>query len=93
MPRRSRSRSRRLAGLLPFAAMACLAAVAGCVRLPEDDTISQGQLLLELSDALSELRGQDAMLQEQIDSLRVVVARQDTLLARLANATGVPVSP
>lgn len=87
MPARSR--------VLPLAALtaALSLAAAGCVRMPADDTISQGQLLLELSDALSELRGQDAMLQEQIDSLRTVVARQDSLLARLANATGVPVSP
>lgn len=85
-----RPRALALAALL---AAASLAGTAGCVRLPSNDNISQGQLLLELSDALGELRGQDAMLQEQVDSLRAVVARQDTLLARLANATGVPMTP
>jgi hypothetical protein len=85
-----RPKALTLAALL---AAVSLAGTAGCVRLPSNDNISQGQLLLELSDALGELRGQDAMLQEQVDSLRAVVARQDTLLARLANATGVPVSP
>lgn len=79
-----------LAALL---AAVSLAGLAGCARLPSNDNIPQGQLLLELSDALGELRGQDAMLQEQIDSLRLVVARQDSLLMRLANATGVPVTP
>jgi hypothetical protein len=82
MPARSR--------VLSLGALLGALSLAGCARLPSNDNISQGQLLLELSDALGELRGQDAMLQEQIDSLRVVVARQDSLLARLANATGVP---
>ena len=79
--------------LAALVAAVSLAAASGCVRLPSNDNISQGQLLLELSDALGELRGQDAMLQEQVDSLRLALARQDTLLARLANATGVPMSP
>ena len=88
MPARSKALT-----LAALAAAVSLAAAGGCVRLPSNDNISQGQLLLELSDALGELRGQDAMLQEQVDSLRLVLARQDTLLARLANATGVPITP
>lgn len=46
--------------------------------------------MLELSDALAGMRSTDADLQAQVDSLRSVVARQDSLLSRLAAATGVP---
>lgn len=63
------------------------------MRLPQGDEVSQAQLLLDLGDALSELRGQDAMLQDQVDSLRGALARQDTLILRLAAATGVPTTP
>ncbi len=70
---------------------ALLTAAGGCGMFPRgDNDISQGQLLLELSDTINELRAQDALYQEELDSLRAVVARQDTVIARLAAATGVP---
>ena len=58
--------------------------------MPSGDSISQGELLIELTDAMNALREHDALLQEQVDSLRLVVARQDSLLVRVAAATGVP---
>lgn len=75
------------------AALLALPLLGGCLGLPSGDSISQGELLIELTDAMNELRAHDALLQEQVDSLRTVVARQDSLLVRVAAATGVPVPP
>ena len=52
--------------------------------------VDAGQALLDLGDAVNQLRQDNAVLQAQIDSLRGVVARQDTIIARLANAAGMP---
>lgn len=67
--------------------------LGGCLGVPSGDSISQGELLIELTDAMNALREHDALLQEQVDSLRAVVARQDSLLVRVAGATGVPLPP
>ena len=67
--------------------------LGGCLGVPSGDSLSQGELLIELTDAMNELREHDALLQEQVDSLRIVVARQDSLLVRVAGATGVPLPP
>ncbi len=65
--------------------------VAACTMpMVDSSEISQGELMLQLSDALNGMRSENADLQEQIDSLRRVVVRQDSLLIRLAEATGVP---
>lgn len=84
---------RRRPALPPLAALLASLLLAGCVGLPSGDSISQGELLIELTDAMNALREHDALLQEQVDSLRTVVARQDSLLVRVAAATGVPVPP
>lgn len=87
--RRRARRNRAVAAitlvLLPFAATSC-----GLPAVQSSD-VSQGELMLQLSDALAGMRSEDADLQAQVDSLRAVVARQDSLLVRLAAATGVPV--
>ncbi len=72
--------------------MAMLAVSTAACTMPMVDSseISQGELMLQLSDALNGMRSENADLQEQIDSLRRVVVRQDSLLIRLATATGVP---
>ena len=46
--------------------------------------------VLQLGDAISTLQIENALLQEQIDSLRVAVARQDTTLRQFANLAGMP---
>ena len=54
---------------------------------------SQAELLQtvnEIGDAVNALRQDTAVMQDQIDSLRLVVARQDSAIARLSVATGVP---
>ena len=76
-----------LVAALPLAALV-VAACQAPVRSSAD--ISTGQMLVELSDALNAIRHDNALLQAQIDSLRTEVARQDTLLTRLAGAAGIP---
>ena len=45
----------------------------------------------DIGDQLNELRTANSTLQDLVDSLRTVVAKHDTTLARVANATGVVV--
>lgn len=70
-----------------FVALA-LALAAGC-RSPQSDAYLIEQLR-QMADELNASRQQTAELQAQLDSLRSVVARQDTLLTRLAAMAGVP---
>lgn len=46
----------------------------------------------QAADAVNDIRVNLSILQETIDSLRIVVARQDTTISRLATATGVQVA-
>jgi len=83
---------RRPVALAPLAA--CLLLAAGCIGRPgQPGDLSQGELLIELSDTINDLRSHDALMQEELDSLRAVVARQDSTIARLAAATGVTLTP
>jgi prefoldin subunit 5 len=68
--------------------VAALASVAGC-RSPQSDAYILEQMN-QIGDELNGSRQQAADLQAQIDSLRSVVAKQDTLLTRLAGMAGVP---
>jgi prefoldin subunit 5 len=68
--------------------VAALAPVAGC-RSPQSDAYLLEQLK-QMGDELNASRQQAADLQAQMDSLRTVVAKQDTLLTRLAGMAGVP---
>ena len=43
-----------------------------------------------MGDELNASRQQAAQMQSQLDSLKGVVARQDTLLTRLAGMAGIP---
>jgi septal ring factor EnvC (AmiA/AmiB activator) len=65
-----------------------LALMAGC-RSPQQDAYLVEQLR-QMADELNASRQQTADIQTELDSLRVVVARQDTLLTRLAGMAGVP---
>jgi hypothetical protein len=87
---------RRAAAVAPLVAASLLVLLlaAGCIGRPgQPGDLSQGELLLELSDTINELRSHDALLQEELDSLRGVVAHQDTTIARIAAAAGVPLTP
>ena len=59
-----------------------LVIVAGC-RNPQADALIAEQMR-EMGDELNNASQETAVMHEQIDSLRIVVARQDTLLRQLA---------
>ena len=67
---------------------AALVSLAAC-RSPQSDAYMLEQLK-QMADELNASRQQAADLQTQMDSLRAVVAKQDTLLTRLAGMAGVP---
>jgi hypothetical protein len=64
-------------------------AVVGC-RSPKADAAIAEQLQ-QMADELNAVRQDNAATVEQLDSLRLLVARQDTLLRQLAGMAGVPV--
>ena len=64
-------------------------ALFGC-RNPQADVILNEQLK-QVGDDLNNARQETAVVHEQLDSLRTVVARQDTLLRQLAGMAGVQV--
>ena len=77
--------------LVPAASCALAVAIAmsSCrVQNPSAD-VATGQMMLELTDAINQMRQDNALLQAQVDSLRDAVSRQDTVIAKLAVATGV----
>ena len=82
---------RRLAPTV-LALLLASAIVSGC-RPTTDADINTGQALLELGDAITALREETSLLQQQVDSLRSVVARQDSAVRRMANLAGVPMAP
>ena len=86
---------------MPFAArlnarpwtVVCFAGVmslAGCVSSPQAEA-TRAQQMIEIGDAVTQLRQQTADLQGAVDSLKLVLAKQDTTNARLANVTGIVV--
>jgi hypothetical protein len=62
--------------------------LAGCRDPRVDANIAEA--LTQVGTQMTSFQQDVALLQEQIDSLRQIVARQDTIIARLANASGVP---
>jgi len=64
--------------------------VGGCLTNPKTEALRQQQFI-EMGDALNDLRIATAELGTVLDSLRTVIAKQDTTIARLANVTGVVV--
>lgn len=55
--------------------------------------ISTREAVLDLGQNLVDVREENAMLQAQIDSIRGVVAYQDTILRILAGAAGLSMRP
>lgn len=73
--------------------LACaLLAAAGCYTDPNTQ-LDQMQETVDLQATLDELGNRTSELQFALDSLRLVVAKQDTTIARLANLAGVPYAP
>jgi outer membrane murein-binding lipoprotein Lpp len=66
------------------------AMVAGCVQSPAT-AAREAQQMNDIGDQLNDLRTENATLESVVDSLRTVIAKHDTTLSRLGNATGVVV--
>lgn len=70
-------------------ALALLVLACGC-RSPEAD-MKVAEQFTQVSDALVDIRDQMVVMSGTVDSLVVVVAKQDTLIKRLAAVNGVAV--
>jgi hypothetical protein len=68
-----------------------LGCLVGCRDPRAEANIAQA--MMEVGTTLSTMQQDYGMLQTQLDSLREVVARQDTLISRLASHVGMPVGP
>ena len=71
-------------------ALALTLVCAGCPASRAD--VAMSEQIIQLGDGLNDLRQDNAALQQQVDSLRLIVARQDTVLRQLANLAGVAVA-
>ena len=72
--------------VLTVACVPC--ALAGCITSPKSEVLRQQQMV-EVGDAINDLRVSVSTMAGTLDSLRIVVAKQDTTIARLANVAGV----
>ena len=69
-----------------------LAVTASACRDPRAEA-NIAQAMTDVGTQLSALQQDYAILQQQVDSLRDVLARQDTIVGRLASMAGLPVAP
>jgi translation initiation factor 2B subunit (eIF-2B alpha/beta/delta family) len=74
-----------------LALVSVLLSGASC-RNPVADA-NLAEQLRQVSDELNAARQEAASMHDQIDSLRIVAAKQDTLLRQLAGLANVPVPP
>lgn len=75
----------RISRKLFVVALASLIACGGG-RTAGDTTLAE--TLIDMGDAIVAVREETALLQAQVDSLREQMARQDTVLRRLASMAG-----
>ncbi|MEP6990220.1 MAG: hypothetical protein ABJA80_04750 [bacterium] len=73
------------------ASAVAIVALSGC-RNPAADA-NMAEQMRQVGDELNATRQDAAAMHDQLDSLRIVVARQDTLLRQLAGMANVPVPP
>jgi len=64
--------------------------LSGCPASRADVAISEQ--IIQLGDGLNDLRQDNALLQQQVDSLSRIVARQDTVIRQIANLAGMPLA-
>src|SRR5688500_15083339 len=91
-PMRSETARRRavpLLGILGILVATSLAACKGGSIASAGTELSTSQAVLDLGQGLIDVREDNAALQAQIDSLRGVVAYQDSVLRQLATLSGV----
>lgn len=86
------TRFRPAARHVAIAALAVIVATGGsCAKPLTKGDLDAVQFANDMADAVNELRQSNADLRATVDSLVLVVARQDTLLRQVAVVAGVPV--
>ena len=65
------------------------ALLLGACRDPRAEA-NIAQAMIDVGTQLSAMQQDYAILQHELDSLRTVVARQDTIIGRLASMAGLP---
>src|SRR5437762_9508203 len=92
---RSISSRRRPPGRHPTMRLFCVlfstVLLASCRDPRAEANIAEA--MVQVGTEISAMRQDYALLQSQVDSLRGVVARQDTLIARLATLANLPIAP
>ena len=73
---------------LSLVALVSLAALFGCVNPRTEANVATA--LNDAANEMSGLKNDLAVLQTQLDSLRGVVAKQDTVIGRLAEVNHIP---
>ena len=74
-----------------FRSLCAVALIVVCAACPASRAdIAISEQIIQLGDGMNSLRQENAEIQQQIDSLRLVVARQDSLLRQMANLAGMP---
>lgn len=68
-----------------------LVVVTGCRDPRAEANIAQA--MTEVGTTLTLIQQDYSFLQNEVDSLRQVVARQDTIITRLAALAGLPIQP
>ena len=72
--------------------LVALIATTGC-GITDKPAVNTAELLNETQEMVAGLRDELAGLQNQIDSLHIEIARQDSLIRALANLQGMPMPP
>ena len=84
--------TRRRSKRVTLCSALALALTLGCSP-PSQQDIQTAQALQDLGVAYNDIRLQQQEMQDQLDSLRLVVVRRDSVIRILANLAGVQVPP
>lgn len=71
----------------------CLVALGAASCLPSKQDVDTAQAIVEMGDAVNDIRQTLSDLQAQLDSLRDVVDKRDSTIKQLANLAGVRLPP
>lgn len=71
------------------AALLALVIAAAACSPPSQQDMQTAQALTDLGESYNDLRLTQQELQDQVDSLKAVVAKQDSVIRTLANLAGV----
>ncbi|HXT17430.1 MAG TPA: hypothetical protein VN706_17450 [Gemmatimonadaceae bacterium] len=75
-------------GLVSAAVVAIVAIVAGCSNPRSEANVAQA--LNDAANEISGLKNDLAQLQTELDSVRMTVAKQDTLIGRIMAVNNIP---